>query len=389
MFSYKKFDCVEEILSIAAFSFGIKQEKQEKFRNYLDSLLKSNVELYGVFDEERLIAGYLLYPFEMRFREDIVPMGGIGLVCSRPDYRGKGAVKFMLKNAIKTMVQKDMMVSVLYPFNIDFYRKYGWEIFFTRKIITLSPGQLKKSSIEGIKAAYLDYADEETRNYYNERVKTYYNFALRDDYIWYRHLDNEISGSASEGVVKFVKNGKVVGIFTLQISSEDFGSKASIGSMIYDSEDVKRAMFDYLRKLSHQVSKMELWVSDDFLIWPYLSDRPSDIKKRYAGMIRINSMNLLNELKIGNEDIDFTVSIKDKTNEENEGTWKLTNNEGTLLVTKSSEKPDLETDIGTFSSIMSGFTDFNEMITADRVKVINKDSKFNLKKITTFHFEHF
>ncbi len=389
LFTYKKFDEVEKILEIASFSFGIKQEKQDKFKKYLGKLLKSDVELYGVFDEERLVAGYLLYPFEMRFRENVVPMGGIGLVCSRPDYRGKGAVKFMLKEAIKTMIQKSMKVSVLYPFNIDFYRKYGWELFFTRKIITLSPGLLKKSSVEDIEAVHYRYPDEEIKNYYNEKVKTFYNFALRNDFLWKRHLDNEISGSASEGVVKFVKDGKVVGILTLQIKSEDFGSKASVGSMVYENEDVKRAMFDYLRKLSHQVSQMELWVPEDFLIWPYLSDRPSNIKKRYAGMIRVNSMNLLNGLKIDNEKVNFTIFIKDKTNEENEGTWKIKSNEGFLSVEKSSENPDLETDIATFSSIMSGFTDFSEMIRADRVKVNNNNSEFHLNKSITFHFEHF
>ncbi|MFO7881962.1 MAG: GNAT family N-acetyltransferase [Kosmotogaceae bacterium] len=389
MFTYKKVEEIEEIAEMAFFSFGVKHDKQKPFKKYLSKLLESNVELFGAYDGEKPVAGYLLYPFEMRIREDMVPMGGLGLVCSRPDYRGKGAVKFMLKEAIKTMIKKNMKVSVLYPFNIDFYRKYGWELFFTRKIITLSPGQLKKSSVEGVEAIYYRYPDEEIKEFYNKKAKTFYNFALRDDYIWHRHLDNEISGSASEGVVKFVKNGQIVGIFTLQISSEDFGSKASVGSVVYNNEEVKRAMFDYLRKLSHQVSKLEIWVSEDFLIWPYLSDRPSSIKKRYAGMMRVNSMNLLDGLKIGDEKIDFTVSIKDKTNEENEGTWELRNNECVLSVTKSSESPDLETDIGTFSSIMSGFTDFSEMIRANRVKVLNSDSEFNLKKTTTFHFESF
>jgi predicted acetyltransferase len=148
-------------------------------------------------------------------------------------------------------------------------------------------------------------------------------------------------------------------------------------------------MFDYLRKLSHQVSKLELWVPEDFLIWPYLSDRPSSINKRYAGMIRVNSMSSLDGLRIGNEKINFSINIKDKTIKENEGTWKLTNNEGILSVTKSSENPDLETDIGTFSSIMSGFTDFSEMILANRVKVLDKNCDCDFEKITTFHFESF
>lgn len=389
MFTYKKIEEIDEAAKMAFFSFGIKHDKQKPFKKYLSKLLESNVELFGAYDGKRLVAAYLLYPFKMRFRKDMVPMGGIGLVCSRPDYRGKGAVKFMLKEAVETMIQKGMKVSVLYPFNIDFYRKYGWELFFTRKIIALSPGQLKKSSVEGIEAAYYQYPDDDIKNYYNKRAKSFYNFALRDDYIWHRHLDNEISGSASEGVVKFEKNDNVVGMFTLQIGSEDFGSKASVGSMIYDNEETKRAMFDYLRKLSHQVSKLELWVSEDFLIWPYLSDRPSSINKRYAGMIRINSMSLLDGLRIGNEKINFSINIKDNTIKENEGIWKLTNDGGILSVTKCSESPDLETDIGTFSSIMSGFTDFSEMILANRVKVLDKNCDCDFEKITTFHFESF
>jgi predicted acetyltransferase len=134
---------------------------------------------------------------------------------------------------------------------------------------------------------------------------------------------------------------------------------------------------------------LELWVPEDFLIWPYLSDRPSSINKRYAGMIRVNSMSSLDGLRIGNAKINFSINIKDKTIKENEGTWKLTNNEGILSVTKSSENPDLETDIGTFSSIMSGFTDFSEMILANRVKVLDKNCDCDFEKTTTFHFESF
>jgi predicted acetyltransferase len=100
-------------------------------------------------------------------------------------------------------------------------------------------------------------------------------------------------------------------------------------------------------------------------------------------------MSLLDGLRIGNEKINFSVNIKDSTIKENEGIWKLTNKEGILSVTKSTESPDLETDIGTFSSIMSGFTDFSEMILANRVKILNKNCECDFEKTTTFHSESF
>lgn len=59
----------------------------------------------------------MLYDFRMRLRDSVVPMGGIGLLCSRLDARGKGAVRTMLRESLGTMRHKGHVVSVLDPFD--------------------------------------------------------------------------------------------------------------------------------------------------------------------------------------------------------------------------------------------------------------------------------
>ncbi len=54
-------------------------------------------------------------------------VGGIGGVCTHPDYRGKGYASLILKDCIRKMEKEDYDFSILWTGNPDFYRCLGWE----------------------------------------------------------------------------------------------------------------------------------------------------------------------------------------------------------------------------------------------------------------------
>src|SRR5699024_11337253 len=60
-------------------------------------------------------------------------MGGISSVATWPEYRRQGVAKKLLKKSLSDMKEKGDVVSLLHPFNVGFYRKYGWELAFNRK----------------------------------------------------------------------------------------------------------------------------------------------------------------------------------------------------------------------------------------------------------------
>ncbi|OAA23494.1 enhanced intracellular survival protein Eis, partial [Kosmotoga sp. DU53] len=290
MYEYRKSEDVEALMEIAKFSFVVEKSKHEFLRKYIRTALVSGVEMFGVYDSKKLVAAHLLYPYQMRFRNSMVSMGGISKICSRPDYRGKGTIRFMLEKSIETMRDKGMVVSMLHPFNVSFYRKYGWELFFRKKLVLLSPGSLIAKENPSITAEYLKFPDEVCKEFYNEHARREYNLALRDDPHWKRHLELS-NNEAANGVVKFERDGKIVGMMALYLSSGEamFESIVTVKDFIYNDNETKETMLNYLKRLSLQVTKLRMVLPEDFLLWPYLSDQPSEEKIGNAGMIRIVS----------------------------------------------------------------------------------------------------
>ncbi len=55
-------------------------------------------------------------------------MGGVAGVATYPEYRRSGYVKELLQHSLQTMKKDGYTVSMLHPFAVAFYRKYGWEL---------------------------------------------------------------------------------------------------------------------------------------------------------------------------------------------------------------------------------------------------------------------
>ena len=98
----------------------------------------------------------MLYDFRVRLRGSVVPMGGIALLCSRLDARGRGAVRFMIERSVETMREAWHVVSVLSPFDQSFYRKYGWNMFARRQRIEITPGLIRIPDEDGIEHEAVD-----------------------------------------------------------------------------------------------------------------------------------------------------------------------------------------------------------------------------------------
>ncbi len=181
MFTYRQLDDPKQILPIATSAFAIRRPEQGAIDLWLAQSIEHGRELYGVYQEDQLLAGFMLYDFQMRLRNSVVPMGGIGLLCSRLDARGKGAVRCMLNNSLATMKQKGQIVSVLDPFDETFYRRYGWEKFSQFRILDTSPGNLRIPEDEhaAISIADLPFPDQASMAFYNTYAATHYTLAQR------------------------------------------------------------------------------------------------------------------------------------------------------------------------------------------------------------------
>jgi len=391
MFEYRKSEDIGTFEKIASFSFAVRHSRHELLRKYIAEALSGGAELYTVQESSLVVAGYILYPFKMRLRNSMVNMGGIGLVCSRPDYRGKGAIRFMLQNAAKTMREKGMQVSVLYPFNVDFYRKYGWELFFKTKKLVLPPTTIKVESNPSMNYQFLSFPDSDVKAFYNQMARTHYNLAIRNDHQWRRHLKVFFNDEASTGVVKFSRNEKITGMLTqyLSRSEKGFDSYLTVKDFYYIDQETKLSMLGYLRSLSHQVKEITFYTAEDFELWPYLADRPTDEKLETSGMIRVLNLESLNGLNVDFEMTPLRIKVMDNLLEENNGTFEIQAENGKLVIQKNRKEPELECDISGISSALSGFTNFSELIKIGNAKPLKKFTQADVSKSVTFHSEPF
>ena len=69
-------------------------------------------------------------------------MGGVAGVATYPEYRRSGYVKELLQHSLQTMKKDGYSVSMLHPFAVSFYRKYGWELCANRIVCQMTKSDL-------------------------------------------------------------------------------------------------------------------------------------------------------------------------------------------------------------------------------------------------------
>ena len=397
MFEYRRVDDLTAVSEMAKSAFAIRCPDHDTVQTWLNQSIADGRELYGVYEGDTLLAVYLLYDYRMRLRDSIVPMGGIGLLCSRLDARGKGAARFMIERSLETMREKAQVISVLSPFSQSFYRKYGWEMFSRYQEVEVAPGGLEIPEPRETDPEYdlvdLPQADDSAMAFYNEHARTHHTLVERSTADWRRRTEvlPWNADAAARGVVRVSRDARVVGLigYSLSRKPDEWPPTYAITLFVYEDASVKRAMLRYLKRLSHQIKTLRFELPLDEDLWPYFSDAPDKRRIRDMFMARIVSIEALEGLAIDAEDMSIAVEIADPQAAWNARTWSLAVADGRLHVAPADAPADLRCGIGALSSVLSGFTDFATLIAAERVEPLASYQGQDLPRVTTFLADYF
>jgi predicted acetyltransferase len=83
-------------------------------------------EVLGAFEEGTLLASIHLYDFRQMLRGVPRTMGGVAGVASYPEARRRGLVRDLMHAAIAEMHQRGTACSMLHPFRVSFYERFGY-----------------------------------------------------------------------------------------------------------------------------------------------------------------------------------------------------------------------------------------------------------------------
>ena len=131
----------------AVYCFHMRVEDTEAERERVEA---DTTEDWGAFDENgKLMARILNNKFDFYLDGKTVRAGGIGGVATFPEYRDRGAIKGIFKELLPAAYKDGEVISALYPFKHEFYRKQGYEVVPAWNEYSLTPGLLCNYRFDG------------------------------------------------------------------------------------------------------------------------------------------------------------------------------------------------------------------------------------------------
>ncbi len=238
-------------LSEYSFKYILKGEERQKRLDFMQDHL-----IFGVFDEDHMIAKTHIIPLEVIIDKKPYSMGGIASVATYPQYRRKGIVNELMKLSLEKMKEQKQILSFLHPFSMDFYRKYGYEIISNLKTIEIDVCDLNyfkgiegktivpfsNENLDDINAVYMLYTEK-------------YNSMLIRTNKWWKQNQFE----ACSPVIYYDKDNNPKGYMLFKIEEDTL----EIAEYIYLDEESRRGLWNFIANHDSMIKKAKITMSDD------------------------------------------------------------------------------------------------------------------------------
>ncbi|AJS60870.1 GNAT family N-acetyltransferase [Paenibacillus sp. IHBB 10380] len=257
-------DEFEERMALSQFAFQNRLSPDDMENQRLE--FRPDQE-WGVFDEQgKLLSSLLLFPLEVWIQERKFAMGGIGGVATWPETRRQGCVSKLLEHSLETMRKNGQTVSMLHPFSIPFYRKFGWEMTVEVKKYTIKTGQLPhrvdvSGRVERMPKPDIDILDL----VYTQYASRYTGTLIRTADWW----EQKILYKPGIVAVYTTDTGKVEGYVFYEVAN----GKLTIHELVSINETARLALWTYIGNHDSMIDEVILMAPmDDSL--PFLLPDP-------------------------------------------------------------------------------------------------------------------
>ncbi|PGZ95502.1 GNAT family N-acetyltransferase [Bacillus pseudomycoides] len=238
-------------LSEYAFQYKVPEDQIEKRLQ----LLKKYHQIFGILEEKEIAAKLHLIPFEIFLGEEKFKMGGIAGVATYPEFRRNGYVKKLLKHVLETMRQDGYSVSMLHPFSVSFYRKYGWELFANRLVCSLTKADLiMKEHVQGrIKRFNKESHLKEIEIVYEQFAKKYSGMLVRDRDIWLNFVYGDLNAA-----VYYNRADEPMGYILYKIES----SKMKVEEFASLNSEARNGLWNFICQHDSMIQELEMIVHE-------------------------------------------------------------------------------------------------------------------------------
>ncbi|MCD5076909.1 GNAT family N-acetyltransferase [Enterococcus gallinarum] len=325
------------------------ESKREMIKSKRPILELSKV--FGWFNGDQLVSQIAVYPCEVNIHGTLYKMGGVTGVGTYPEYAGHGLMKDLIKLALETMRADQQWISYLYPYNVPYYRRKGWEMMSDKLTFKIRDTQLPKTvEVPGI-IERKEVDDPDVFTVYNQFSRENHGALQRTAFHWeeYWRYENEESRTAA---VYYNKSGHPTGVLFYWVAEEVFHVK----EMFYLNQEARNGLWNFIS--AH--FSMVYWVKGDiykneplaFLLED--SQIKETIEPYYMARI-VDVTEFLKKFPFKAFDQPFHFVVSDPVAEWNNGIFGLNDAKGEVIVSNDPIGKAVQLDIQTLTCVLMNY----------------------------------
>ncbi|PDY96789.1 GNAT family N-acetyltransferase [Bacillus thuringiensis] len=342
-----KEDKFREALRLSEYAFQYKVD-EERLQQQLTKMKESH-EIYGIMEGEDLAAKLHLIPFHIYIGKEKFKMGGVAGVATYPEYRRSGYVKELLQHSLQIMKKDGYTVSMLHPFAVSFYRKYGWELCANLVTCHMTKSDLvMKKQVNGtVKRFNKEKHPEEVEKLYEVFAERFSGMLVREKNWWLQAVYDDLTLA-----IYYDENKRAAGYMLYKIENY----KMTVEEFVPLRNEARNGLWNFICQHDSMIKELEMTVSENEpLLYSLQEPRvKTEIKPYFMGrIVDVEQFLKQYELNWNNVQQEVILHITDAFAPWNNVTVRLANHEITI-VEETTEK-GIKLDINALSAIMFGY----------------------------------
>lgn len=332
-------------LSEYAFQYKVEEERMQQ----QIIKMKESHEVYGIMEGENLAAKLHLIPFHIYIGKEKFKMGGVAGVATYPEYRRSGYVKELLQHSLQTMKKDGYTVSMLHPFAVSFYRKYGWELCANLLVCHMTKSDLvMKKQVNGtVKRFNKENYSEEVEKLYETFAERFSGMLVRNEKWWLQAVYEDLTLA-----IYYDENKTAAGYMLYKIENY----KMTVDEFVPLHNEARNGLWNFICQHDSMIKELEMTVSEnEQLLYTLQEPRvKTEIKPYFMGrIVDVEQFLKQYELNWNNVQQEVILHITDSFAPWNNVSVRLVNYEITII-----EEPmdkGIKLDINALSTILLGY----------------------------------
>lgn len=342
-----KEDKFREALRLSEYAFQYKVD-EDRLQQQITKMKESH-EVYGIMEGENLAAKLHLIPFHIYIGKEKFKMGGVAGVATYPEYRRSGYVKELLQHSLQTMKKGGYTVSMLHPFAVSFYRKYGWELCANLLVCHMTKSDLvMKKQVNGtVKRFNKESHPEEVEKLYETFAERFSGMLVRNEKWWLQAVYDDLTLA-----IYYDENQTAAGYMLYKIENY----KMTVEEFVPLHNEARNGLWNFICQHDSMIKDLEMTVSENEpLLYTLQEPRvKTEIKPYFMGrIVDVEQFLKQYELNWNNVQQEVILHITDSFAQWNNITVRIANHEITII-----EEPidkGIKLDINALSTILFGY----------------------------------